>query len=80
MRLPHPRDVALGARIREVREAHNPRVTLRWMAHELGCTIQQLQKYEKGENRVAWSRLCEIAEALDLPLKDLIAPIIGNVY
>ena len=38
------------------------------LAGELGITFQQLQKYEKGKNRIAVSTLLLIAEALDLPV------------
>ncbi|GAB5373583.1 MAG: helix-turn-helix transcriptional regulator [Acuticoccus sp.] len=34
----------------------------------LGVTPQQLQKYEKGANRIGASRLFEIAQALDVPV------------
>ena len=39
------------------------------LAAELGITFQQLQKYEKGKNRVAVSTLLLIAEALSLPVQ-----------
>ncbi len=38
------------------------------LAGELGITFQQLQKYEKGKNRIAVSTLLLIAEAMDLPV------------
>ena len=38
------------------------------LAELLGVTFQQVQKYEKGVNRVAASRLWDIAQALDLPV------------
>lgn len=38
------------------------------LAAELGITFQQLQKYEKGKNRVAVSTLLLIADALSLPV------------
>lgn len=37
------------------------------LAELLGVTFQQVQKYEKGVNRIAASRLADIAEALDRP-------------
>ncbi|MBL8536580.1 MAG: helix-turn-helix transcriptional regulator [Hyphomonadaceae bacterium] len=37
------------------------------LAEILGVTFQQVQKYEKGVNRIAASRLHDIAAALDLP-------------
>lgn len=39
------------------------------LAAELGITFQQLQKYEKGKNRVAVSTLLLIADALTLPVQ-----------
>ncbi|MEZ5996454.1 MAG: helix-turn-helix transcriptional regulator [Hyphomonadaceae bacterium] len=36
------------------------------LAELLGVTFQQVQKYEKGRNRVAASRLFDIAAALDV--------------
>jgi transcriptional regulator with XRE-family HTH domain len=38
------------------------------LADLLGVTFQQVQKYEKGVNRIAASRLVDIAAALDLPV------------
>jgi transcriptional regulator with XRE-family HTH domain len=38
------------------------------LAELLGLTFQQVQKYEKGVNRMAASRLLEIANALDVPI------------
>lgn len=37
------------------------------LADILGVTFQQVQKYEKGTNRIAASRLFDIAAALDMP-------------
>ena len=38
------------------------------LAEMLGLTFQQVQKYEKGVNRVAASRLWDVARALDVPV------------
>ena len=38
------------------------------LADLLGVTFQQVQKYEKGVNRIAVSRLWDISTALDLPV------------
>jgi transcriptional regulator with XRE-family HTH domain len=37
----------------------------------LGVTFQQVQKYEKGANRVSAARLFEICEALDVSLASM---------
>lgn len=56
-------DRTIGARIREARRASGR--TQQDLADALGVTFQQVQKYEKGTNRVAASRLVEIAKYLD---------------
>ncbi len=38
------------------------------LADLLGVTFQQVQKYEKGVNRIAASRLFDISSALDMPV------------
>lgn len=38
------------------------------LAEILGITFQQVQKYEKGVNRIAASRLWYLANALDVPV------------
>jgi transcriptional regulator with XRE-family HTH domain len=59
-------DVAIGARIRARRELS--RTTQAQLAKGCGVTFQQVQKYEKGTNRVAAARLYEIARFLDAPI------------
>jgi len=39
------------------------------LGEKLGITFQQVQKYEKGTNRVGSGRLYQIAEILEVPLK-----------
>lgn len=43
------------------------------LADAAGVTFQQIQKYERGANRVSFSRLALIASALNTPLAELIA-------
>jgi transcriptional regulator with XRE-family HTH domain len=38
------------------------------LAERIGVTFQQVQKYEKGANRVSAGRLARIADALDVPV------------
>src|SRR4029434_409913 len=62
----NPIDVHVGSRIRLRR-------TLLGMSQErvaegIGLTFQQVQKYEKGANRVSSSRLYDLAGILDVPL------------
>jgi transcriptional regulator with XRE-family HTH domain len=59
-------DTELGRRIRLRRvEQHISQTEL---GDKLGVSFQQVQKYEKGVNRVGASRLQQIATALDVPL------------
>lgn len=63
---PNPIDIHVGARVRLRR-------TLLGMSQErlgeaLGLTFQQVQKYERGANRVGASRLFELAKALGVPV------------
>src|SRR6202163_4796700 len=58
----HPVDRSVGRRIRILRVGRGLSQTA--LASELGLTFQQLQKYEKGTNRVSASRLHDIAQIL----------------
>jgi transcriptional regulator with XRE-family HTH domain len=59
-------DQAIGERIRLRRLELGK--SQEQLAHVLGITFQQIQKYEKGVNRVSASRLLDIADALELPV------------
>jgi transcriptional regulator with XRE-family HTH domain len=63
---PSPIDVHVGSRVRLRR-------TLLGMSQEklgeaLGLTFQQIQKYERGVNRIGASRLFDLARVLDVPI------------
>ncbi|WP_331373806.1 helix-turn-helix domain-containing protein [Sinorhizobium chiapasense] len=62
---PNPVDVQVGARIRFRRNILG--ISQETLAAHLGITFQQVQKYEKGTNRVGASRLQAISEALKVP-------------
>lgn len=77
---PNPVDVHVGSRIRLRR-------TLLGMSQEklgkaIGLTFQQVQKYERGTNRVGSSRLYQLAKVLNVPVSfffdDLPAEIAGR--
>lgn len=63
---PHPTDIQVGQRIRLRRRLKGLSQTE--LAQTCGVTFQQIQKYERGANRVSASKLYEIAQALDAPL------------
>ncbi len=63
---PNPIDVHVGARVRLRR-------TLLGMSQEklgegIGLTFQQVQKYERGANRIGASRLYDLSRVLDVPV------------
>jgi transcriptional regulator with XRE-family HTH domain len=63
---PNPIDVHVGARMRLRR-------TLLGLSQErlggmIGLTFQQVQKYERGANRISCSRLFDLSRALDVPV------------
>jgi transcriptional regulator with XRE-family HTH domain len=65
-RLPNPVDLHVGARVRIRRKALG--VSQEKVAHALGLTFQQVQKYERGTNRISASKLFEIANFLEVPV------------
>lgn len=67
---PHPLDIALGARVRLRRKELG--FSQDQLARAVGITFQQVQKYEHGTNRISFSRLVEISEALECSVADLI--------
>jgi transcriptional regulator with XRE-family HTH domain len=70
---PNRLDVALGLNIRQRRKSLG--VSQTSLAEAVGLTFQQIQKYERGFNRVSFSRLVDIAHALDCRVIDLIADL-----
>ena len=58
-------DVEIGQRIRAARLRIG--MSQEKLGEALGITFQQVQKYEKGTNRVAGSRLTGIAHVLHIP-------------
>ena len=47
------------------------------LAESLGITFQQIQKYERGANRISASKLIEIARALSVSPADLLRDLDG---
>lgn len=61
-----PKDVEMGKRIRLRRVEIG--ISQADLGDKLGVSFQQVQKYEKGVNRVGANRLEQIAKALDAPV------------
>ena len=58
-RRPNPVDLHVGGRVRMRRKLLG--VSQEQLADSLGLTFQQIQKYEKGANRISASKLWDIA-------------------
>jgi transcriptional regulator with XRE-family HTH domain len=62
----HTVDVHVGARMRQRRTLLAMSQTK--LGDAVGLTFQQIQKYERGANRIGSSRLYEFAKILDVPV------------
>lgn len=65
-KMPNPVDIHVGSRIRLRRNMAG--MSQEKLGESLGITFQQIQKYEKGTNRVGASRLQAIASILEVPV------------
>ncbi|WP_336107813.1 helix-turn-helix domain-containing protein [Thalassospira sp. CH_XMU1420-2] len=66
---PNEVDVIVGERIRQHRVLRG--VSQTGLGESVGVTFQQMQKYEKGVNRVSASRLYQIAKILEIDIASL---------
>ena len=60
-------DIHVGRRVRQRRESLG--ISQGRLAHHLGLTFSQVQKYEKGVNRIGAGRLFLIASFLKVPVQ-----------
>ena len=63
---PNPIDVRVGARLRLRRNMLG--LSQKKLGEAIGLTFQQVQKYERGANRIGASRLYELSRVLDVPV------------
>jgi transcriptional regulator with XRE-family HTH domain len=63
---PNPVDIHVGGRIRLRRTLLG--MSQQKLGDAIGLTFQQVQKYERGTNRVGSSRMFELARVLDVPV------------
>ncbi len=63
---PHFNDISIGRKIRFKRTMLG--MSQKQLGSQLGVTFQQIQKYEKGSNRIGAGRLQEIADILNVPI------------
>ena len=69
IKAPNPVDKYVGSRVRMRRIMLG--MSQEKLGEALGLTFQQIQKYEKGTNRVGASRIQQIAEVLQIPVSFL---------
>lgn len=63
---PDPMDVHVGHRLKLRRQIHG--LSQEKLADAVGVTFQQVQKYEKGSNRISCSRLYDLSRVLGVPV------------
>ncbi len=63
---PNPVDVHVGARVRLRRTLLG--MSQGKLGEAIGLTFQQVQKYERGTNRIGSSRLYDLSRVLDVPV------------
>jgi transcriptional regulator with XRE-family HTH domain len=76
---PNPVDTHVGSRVRLRRMLLG--MSQERLGDSMGLTFQQVQKYEKGVNRIGASRLFQISKILDVPVQFFFeeAPNVGDV-
>jgi len=76
-KVPNPIDVHVGSRVRLRRMLVG--MSQERLGELLGLTFQQVQKYEKGTNRIGASRLFQIAQYLGVPVQFFFEDIAGSM-
>lgn len=74
---PNPVDVYVGARMRSRRQILG--LSQEKLGDLLGLTFQQIQKYERGMNRIGASRLWDIAKVLEVELEFFFADMPADI-
>jgi transcriptional regulator with XRE-family HTH domain len=64
--VPHPVDIHVGGRVRLRRTLLG--LSQEKLGEAVGLTFQQIQKYERGANRIGASRLFDLSQVLDVPV------------
>jgi transcriptional regulator with XRE-family HTH domain len=78
---PNAVDIHVGNRVRQRRTLLG--LSQHKLGEKLGLTFQQVQKYERGANRISASRLFELAQILQVPIShffDELAPEVRDGY
>lgn len=75
---PHRIDVHVGGRVRLRRMMLG--LSQERLGEKLGLTFQQIQKYEKGANRIGASRLYDISQVLSVPVQFFFEDLPEDLY
>ncbi len=75
--VPNPIDVHVGKRVRARRTLMG--LSQSKLGKAINTTFQQVQKYERGMNRISSSRLYQIAEVLDVPIPYFFDDLPANI-
>lgn len=70
---PNEVDLTVGRNVRRIRNMLG--MSQEALAEKLGLTFQQVQKYEKGTNRISASKLVAISQALDCSIAQLFTDV-----
>ncbi|AFO71619.1 putative HTH domain DNA-binding protein [Caulobacter virus Karma] len=70
---PHPVDVYVGRKLRDTRKTAG--FSQGQLAEAIGVTFQQVQKYERGHNRISSSKLYEAAQFLKKDIGHFYPPV-----
>lgn len=62
-RRPNDLDIIIGKNLKRIRLENN--YSQQGLSNILGISYQQLQKYEKGQNRISASRIFEVSRLLN---------------
>ncbi|MEO0327694.1 MAG: helix-turn-helix transcriptional regulator [Pseudomonadota bacterium] len=73
---PDPVDVYVGGRVKQIRTRLG--ISQEKLGEYLGVTFQQIQKYEKGSNRISASRLYQIGAMLNTEIQFFFPPLLKN--
>ncbi|MGH1376126.1 MAG: helix-turn-helix domain-containing protein [Alphaproteobacteria bacterium] len=71
-----PEDKVIGQNLYIIRRARS--ISQEAIAKEIGITFQQIQKYEKGTNRISASTLLKLSQLLEVPIGDFYGHLLGE--
>ncbi len=66
-------DKKIGAQLKNIRIREG--LTQKQLSKVMGVTFQQIQKYEKGQNRITASKLYVVSKSLNLPIIDFFSDL-----